>query len=1076
MTQKPQQFTHLHVHSHYSLLDGLSKIPGLIERAAELGMDSIAITDHGNLYGAIEFYQEATKKGIKPIIGLECYVTAGDRRERVSESEDKRYFHLTLLAKNNTGYQNLIQLSTKAHLEGFYYKPRADKELLREHSEGLIALSGCLGGEVATAIMRGDREGAKKAIAEYKEIFGEENFYLEVQPPDQEDQVKANAVLFELAEETNTPAVATGDSHYLRPEDSDAHDVLLAIQTGNKVSDEKRMSLKHLDLSIKSAQEMAQAFPGHPEALENTQKIAQQCSIDITFGEHQLPHFEVPEGFSDASYLRKMCVEGLAKRYGIDVAAIADFEQDVAPQLKNAEGEQQKIAERLDYELGVIIRMGFAAYMLIVADFVNWAKGNGIAVGPGRGSAAGSLVAYVLNITNIDPIRYNLLFERFLNPDRISMPDIDLDFADSRRDEVLRYVSNKYGEDKVAQIITFGTMAARIAIRDVGRALDYPYAYCDRMAKLIPMFYDLQRALDEVDELKKLYKADNEAKRLIDTARRLEGVVRHASTHACGVVITKDPLTKSVPLQHSTSDEESVVTQYEMHAVEDLGLLKMDFLGLKNLTIIENTINEIQRRSGERIDIDNIGHEDEATFQLLQQGDTTGVFQLESGGMRRYLKELKPNSFEDIIAMVALYRPGPMDLIPDYIARKFGRQQITYIHPKLEPILKNTYGVGVYQEQMMQIARDLAGFTLAEADTLRKAIGKKIKELLDEQQEKLITGMVNNGIDEKTATAVWELFPPFARYGFNRSHAACYAQTAYITAYLKAHYPTEFMAALLNAESKNIERLSFLIDEAADHNIKVLPPSINESGHVFTVVDEGIIRFGLAAIKNVGANVVAHIIAERQKDGPFTSLENFVERVIGREFNKKSLESLTKAGALDALGERNRTLENMDTLLHYAREHSAAALSGQGSLFGGMDDAPVARLTLKDAPAASEKEQLAWEKELLGFYVSGHPLREYRDKLVGCTPIQSLAKYRYPSVKVAALVHSTKKIITKKGDPMLFFGIEDLTGKIEAIAFPKTFAAHQEILIEGKVLILQGKVDAKDGEPKFLCENVKEIA
>ena len=1069
------KFTHLHVHTHYSLLDGLSKIPNLVERAAELGMDSIAITDHGNLYGAIEFYQEAKKRDIKPIIGLECYVTAGDRHDKIPETEDKRYYHITLLAKNNTGYQNLIQISTKAHLEGFYYKPRADKALLREYAEGIIALSGCLGGEVSSCIARGDMAGAKRAIAEYKDIFGEENFYLEVQPADQKEQEVANAGLFQLAQETNTAAVATADSHYLRPEDSDAHDVLLAVQTGNKVTDEKRLSLKHLDLSIKSGADMAAAFPGHPEVIENTQKIAQSCDIQITLGENQLPHFDVPEGFTEGSYLRKLCIEGLAKRYGMDVSSVTNFEEGVSAQLSTDNEAHRKIAERLDYELSVIIPMGFAPYMLIVGDFVNWAKSNKIVVGPGRGSAAGSLVAYVVNITNIDPIQYNLLFERFLNPDRVSMPDIDLDFADVRRDEVLRYVSDKYGEDKVAQIITFGTMAARIAIRDVGRALDYPYSYCDRIAKLIPMFYSLDKAITEVEELKKLYKADNEAKRLLDTARRLEGVVRHASTHACGVVITKEPLTDSVPLQHSSSDENSVVTQYEMHAVEGLGLLKMDFLGLKNLTIIENTLNEIERRHGNRIDIDEIAHGDEETFALLQKGDTTGVFQLESGGMRRYLKELKPNVFEDIIAMVALYRPGPMDLIPDYIARKFGRQRIEYIHPKLEPILKNTYGVGVYQEQMMQIARDLAGFTLAQADTLRKAIGKKIKSLLDEQQEMLISGMVANGIDEKTAHAIWELFPPFARYGFNRSHAACYAQVAYQTAYLKTHYPTEFMAALLNAEAKNIDRLSLLIDEADDHGIKVLPPSINESGPVFSVASDNTIRFGLAAIKNVGSNVVAHIIEERNAGGEFTSLENFMERVIGREFNKKSLESLTKAGALDSLGERNRILENMDTLLHYAREHSATAASGQTSLFGDMVGAPVARLTLKEAPAAGEKDQLDWEKELLGFYVSGHPLRAYREKMVGCTPIISLMKYRYPSVRIAALVHSTKKIITKKGDPMLFFGIEDLSGKIEAIAFPKTFAAHQEILIEGKVLILEGKVDAKDGEPKFLCERVKEI-
>ncbi len=770
--------------------------------------------------------------------------------------------------------------------------------------------------------------------------------------------------------------------------------------------------------------------------------------------------------------LRKQCAQGFKTRYSsIDISAANDFEKDISAQIK----EENDIVKRLDYELNLIIKMGFEAYMLIVADLVGWAKKNKIIVGPGRGSAAGSIVSYTLGITNIDPIKYNLLFERFLNPDRISMPDIDLDFDDARRDEVLEYVANKYGRDKVAQIITFGTMASRVAIRDVGRVLDYPYAYCDRLAKLIPANYSLERAIKEIDEVKTLYKQDPQAKTLLDNALKLEGVARHTSTHACGVVITEEPIIETTPLQYASNEDKAIITQYEMHAIEDLGLLKMDFLGLKNLTIIGRALEEVKRTKNIYIDIDNLPEADQKTFALLKQGDTTGVFQLESGGMRRYLKDLEPTSIEDIIVMISLYRPGPMDLLPNYINRKHGKEAITYVHPKLEPILKNTYGVGVYQEQMMQIARDLAGFTLAEADTLRKAIGKKIKGLLDEQQEKLIKGMIKNGIDKQAATKVWNLFPPFARYGFNRSHAACYAQISYQTAYLKAHHPTEFMVSLLNAESKNIDRLSFLIEEADRHKIKILPPSIKESGPYFTGAGEGVIRFGLTAIKNIGSNVVDFIIQEKKKNGEFVSLENFLERVGGSSFNRKSLESLIKTGALDSFGERNQLLENIETLLAYGKEQSAMASSGQFSLFGKETGTKSPSLSLKKASPASEQELLGWEKELLGFYVSGHPLKQYRDKMEGCVPIQQLKRYQYTSARVAGLINSTKKIITKRGDPMLFFDIEDFTGRIEAVAFPNVFAQNQDFLEEGKIIFLEGKVDIKDGEPKFLCDSVKEI-
>ena len=1071
MKTKPQ-FVHLHTHSDDSLLDGLSKIPALVQRAKDLGMNAVAVTDHGNMYGAIELYKEAKKQGIKPIIGMEGYVTSHTMQDKNPSINEKRW-HIILLAKDNTGYKNLIKLSTLSHLEGFYYKPRLDKETLAKYAEGIIALSGCLGGELGSAILEGRMRDTKKIIEEHKAIFGKENYYLEVQHNiNDPEQKKVNEAIFALSKETDTPMVATADSHYLSKDDQNAHDILLAIQTGNTIKEERRMKLTHLDLSIVSPEEMNQAFPDHPDAVSNAQKIADRCDVEIPLGDYQLPHYEVPKGYTAASYLRKQCVLGLHERYGLDTSSLTDYDKDIAPQSK----EKNEILERLDYELNIIIRMGYEAYMLIVADFVIWAKDNKIVVGPGRGSAAGSLVSYLLNITNIDPIKYGLIFERFLNPDRISMPDIDLDFADTRRDEVLKYVSDKYGKENVAQIITFGTMAARAAIRDVGRALDYEYQYCDRISKMIPFMSSLDNALQNVEELKTIYATDEQAKTLIDNARRLEGVTRHASTHACGVVITKEPLTELIPLQHATKDTETIITQYEMHAIEDLGLLKMDFLGLKNLTIIENTLQEVHKTHGVEINIETVDHKDAKVYELLQKGDTTGVFQLESGGMRRYLKDLKPTEFEDIVVMISLYRPGPMELIPTYIRRKHGQEETTYDHPRLEPILKNTYGVGVYQEQMMQIARDLAGFTLAEADTLRKAIGKKIKELLDEQETKIISGMKKNGIDKKSAQKVWSLFPGFARYGFNRSHAVSYAEIAYQTAYLKAHYPTEFMMALLNAEAKHIDRLSFLLHEADMHSIKILPPSIQESGAHFTTIKEREVRFGLAAIKNVGSNVVDLIIQKREEEGGFSSLEHFLQCIGGRDFNKKSLEALIKAGAFDTFDHRNKLLYNVEALLQYAKQQSALRNSNQSSLFGETDSSNATHLTLKDIPECSEIERLDWEKELLGFFVSGHPLKQYQDKIQQCTSIQSLKQHQFPSARVAALVGSTKKIITKKGDPMLFFDIEDLSGKIEAIAFPQTFSRHQNILMEGKVLYLDGKIDTATGELKFLCNNAIELS
>jgi len=1050
------KFTHLHVHSHYSLLDGLSKIPDLLDYTKELGMDAVAVTDHGVLYGNIQFYKEAKKRGIKPIFGMEAYIAARSMHDKQPGIDDKRY-HLTLLAKNNTGYKNLIQLSSKSHLEGFYYKPRVDKKLLREYSAGLIALSGCLNGEISRAILSGNKSEAESLIAEYTDIFGKENFYLELQHhPNIPEQIKLNSELKKLGKKLSLEVVATQDSHYLRPEDAEAQDILLAIQTGDKTTDEKRgLTMKDEDFSLKSPQEMAEAFKDIPSALENTQKIADMCDVDIELGKYQLPYFEVPKGKTQDEYLRKLCEKGLVIRYG-------------------SKYKESQVRERLNYELDVIKKTGFASYFLIVQDFVNWAKSKGIVVGPGRGSAAGSIASYLLNITDIDPLKYDLIFERFLQIDRNELPDIDIDFADTRRDEVLEYVSKKYGRENVAQIITFGTMAARAAVRDVGRALNYPYEFCDKVAKTVPLMMNFEQALRESQEFALLYQGDRDARRLIDTARKLEGVARHASTHACGVVITKEPLTNSVPLQLSSQSSTAQISQYEMHAIEDLGLLKMDFLGLKNLTIIENAREQIKRAYGKEIKMDEIPLDDEKTLDLFRQANTVGIFQLESAGMRRYLKELQPNAFEDIIAMIALYRPGPMELIPDFINRKHGKTQISYLHPDLEPILKSTYGIAVYQEQVLQIARELAGFTYAQADVLRKAIGKKIKELLDEQREKFVRGMMERGIQKATAEQLFHFVEPFARYGFNKAHSTCYATVGFQTAYLKAHYPSEFMAAILNAEQRNIDRISSLMEECKTMGIKVLAPDINESDQRFTVSPAGI-RFGLAAVKNVGEHIVEEIIKERDMHGQFQSIENILERVRDKDLNKKSLESLIKCGAFDNLEERNRLLANIDTLLKYSKNQKAIKNSSQISLFA---DQPTfaSSLRLEQAEPAPKKQALAWEKELLGFYISSHPLEEHRAELASFTKVKNLkSKDVGKMLSIGGIISGIKKIVTKAGQPMLFIGIEDLTAKIEGLVFPSLLKKNPDIFQDGTVIRVKGRLSDKDGEFKILCEEVKEL-
>ncbi|MEK7555338.1 MAG: DNA polymerase III subunit alpha [Patescibacteria group bacterium] len=1054
------KFVHLHTHSHYSLLDGLAKIDDLIAYTKELGMKALALTDHGNLYGAIEFYKKCFKEEIKPILGMEAYVAPRSRFDKETKIDDKN-FHLTLLAENQTGWQNLIQLATKASLEGFYYKPRVDKELLKEFSSGIICLSGCTSGEISRLLANGKFTEAEIVVKQYQEIFGAENFFLEIgHHPNVPNIAKINDGLVKISQSANIPLVATQDIHYLKSEDAEYQDILLAVQTGNKIGDEDRLSMKTDDFSMRSAEQMIEFFPDLPEAIENTVKIAGRCNVNIQLHQILLPTFSLPEDKNANQYLRELINEKLPQRFS-----------KITEQIK----------ERLDYELGVIEKTGFADYFLIVQDIVNWAKERGIVVGPGRGSAAGSLISYILNITDIDPLKYDLLFERFLNPDRIAMPDIDIDFTDIRRDEIMSYVRQKYGDEHVAQIITFGTMAARAAIRDAGRALGMAYSLCDQLSKMIPFNMKLNEAIENVKELNELCKNNPDAKKIINAAKHLEGVARHASVHACGVVISKEPITKYAPLQKAPQNSDIIITQFEMHSIEDLGLLKMDFLGLKNLTIIEETIRLIKEIKDEDIDISKIPLDDQKTFKLLRDGDTTAVFQLESSGMRRYLKQLKPTEFEDIIAMVSLYRPGPMELIPQYIKRKHKLEKVSYLHKKLEPILKNTYGIGVYQEQMMKIARDLAGFTLAEADTLRKAIGKKIKSLLDSQKEKLIDGMLKNGFDKITAEKVWELFPPFARYGFNRSHGACYALIGYQTAYLKAHYPIEFATSLLNSDSGDIERMSFLISEMKKSKIDVLPPDINRSFADFTPEGKKI-RFGLLAIKNVGVAIVDAIIQERQRGGPFEEILNFINRIKHKDLNKKSLESLTKAGVFDSFGiDRNSLLASIEEILSFIQNMKKSQMSLQSGLFGA--NFSNGSLKLKDAPLATNKEKLLWEKELLGLYLSDHPLNEHLKRIQRnkVRPIKEILEENSDGKKsnnrfrIAGVISKTQRIITKSGQPMLFATLEDFNDSLETIVFADALAKNPAIWRENNSLIVQGRLSWRDNEPKFICEHAVEL-
>lgn len=1057
-------FVHLHTHSHYSLLDGLPKIDELVQRAKELGMPALAVTDHGVLYGAIEFYQKAREAGIKPIIGVEAYLSRGRLSDRLSTADDRPY-HLILLAKNHVGYKNLTRLVTLAHLEGYYYKPRIDLETLARYHEGIIALTACLNGHIPNLIRAGKMDAARAAAEQYQHIFGED-FYFELQRrPTLPEQAELNAALQQLGRDLRIPLVATNDCHYLLAEDAEAQDILMCIQMKKHIEDTDRLSYIGEDFSLIAPADMQRAFQDIPEAIENTLAIAEKCSIEIELGKTQLPHFETPKGQSAEAFLRTLCEAGLEQRYGPDVRSRKD------------------VMDRLEYELSIIEKTGFASYFLIVQDFTNWAKSQGIVVGPGRGSAAGSIVAYLTNITNVDPLRYELLFERFLNPDRISMPDIDIDFADVRRDEVLRYAEQKYGRDHVAQIITFGTMAARAAVRDVGRVLGLPYTYCDRVAKLIPMFTDLPKALATIPELKEIYENDPDGRRLLDSAQKLEGVARHASRHACGVVITKDALHELVPLQHASQDDQSVITQYSLHPIEDLGLLKIDFLGLSNLTILQKAMEIIEKTRGTTIDLNAIPLDDPKTFTLLQRGQTIGVFQLESSGMRRYLKELKPNTLEDIIAMVALYRPGPMELIPQFIDGKHGRRKAVYLHPKLKPILDKTYGVAVYQEQVLQMARDLAGFTMSEADVLRKAVGKKIASLLREQREKFIAGCVKNDINQKTAERIFAFIEPFARYGFNRAHAACYGLIAYQTAYFKANFPAEFMASLLTSDQHNTDRIAIEVEECRQRGIEVLPPDVNESFDSFTVVmpetaeDPMRIRFGISAIKNVGEHVAEAIIRERKTHGPYQSLEDFISRLQTKNMNRKALECLIKSGALDRFAERNEMLTNIETLLQYARQTERAALNGQTNLFGMLPVEHGPSLKLHAATPLTDEQKLAWERQLLGLYISSHPLTPHRDLLERITsPINESQRLSTGAgIRLGGLVTDIQKILTRGGEPMLFAKIEDFTGSIEVVVFPSVLKQKPGVWTIDAIILLDGRLSDKDGMIKVLANEAWEF-
>ncbi len=1053
-------FVHLHCHSEFSLLDGAARINKLVSRAAELNMPALAITDHGTMFGVIDFYKAAKTAGIKPILGCEVYVSLRSRFQKEARVDDSQY-HLVLLAENNNGYRNLMRLVSAGYLEGFYYKPRVDLELLEECSEGLIALSACLAGEIPSLILKGQVEKAREAAARYQKIFGENNFFLELHDHGMPEQKTVNTVLKQFSKEMAIPLVVSNDVHYLSREDAAVHDVLLCIQTGKTVDETERMKFESEEFYFKTAEEMAAGFSDCPEAVKNSMLIAERCNVKNDFTKRHLPEYILPADVDPNSYLKELCYAGLEKRY-----------PTVTPQIK----------ERLEYELKVILQMDYANYFLIIWDLIEYAKREKVIVGPGRGSAAGSLVAYCLGITNIEPLQYGLLFERFLNPERISMPDIDIDFCDDKRDRILNYVCDKYGQEKVAQIITFGTMAARAAVRDVGRALAIPYADVDRIAKLIPMEpkMTISKALKQNKDLKSLYK-EEKYRYLLDTSMAVEGMPRHASTHAAGVVIAREPLVNHVPL-YKTADS-TVVTQFPMGTLEDLGLLKMDFLGLKTLSIIGEALENILKRHDLKINIEDIPIDDSATYEMLSQGETTGTFQLESTGMRSVLRELMPNKFEDIIAVVALYRPGPMEQIPIFVQSKHGRKEIKYAHPVLEPILNETYGVIVYQEQIMEIAARMAGFTLGQADLLRRAIGKKKKDILDEQQERFVEGCLKNGYSKDLAIEIYDLIMKFASYGFNKSHAAAYALIAYQTAYLKANYPVEYMAALMTTYYANSDKVALYIADCRRMGIEVLPPDINESEIHFTVVSEKRIRFGLAAVKNVGIGAIESIIMARNEK-PFMSLRDFCSRVDLRACNRKVLESLVKCGAFDSLGgHRAQYLTVLDDVLAQGQSVQRERENGQISMFSLMESSVQKELLtdeLNNIEPFSDKERLSMEKEMLGLYISGHPLEPYREildnmtKITRCVELADAGDNHH--VSVGGIIVAVRKFYTKKNKQMAFVKLEDLTGSVELVVFPDLYERQSNILEEDNLVLVEGRTDLKEEEEvKIITESISPL-
>jgi DNA polymerase-3 subunit alpha len=1067
-------FTHLHVHTEYSLLDGSSKIRELTARAKELGMDSMAITDHGVMYGVIDFYRAAREVGIKPILGCEVYVAPGSRFDRENGAGEDRYYHLILLAENNTGYKNLMKIVSKGFVDGFYYKPRVDLDLLETYHEGIISLSACLAGEVQKYLARGMYEEAKRSALRYSEIFGKDHFYLELQDHGIPEQKMVNQGLLRLSQETGLELVATNDVHYTFAEDAKAHDILLCIQTGKKVTDEDRMRYEGGQYYCKSEEEMRKLFPYAQEAIDNTHKIAERCNVEIEFGVTKLPKYEVPEGFDSWTYLNHLCREGFKTRYPDDDGTLS---------------------RRLDYELGVIKTMGYVDYFLIVWDFINYARSQNIMVGPGRGSAAGSIVSYTLGITNIDPVRYNLLFERFLNPERVSMPDIDVDFCYERRQEVIDYVVRKYGKDQVVQIVTFGTLAAKGVVRDVGRVLDLPYAMCDSIAKMIPndLGMTLDKALTANPDLKKLYNEDEQVKYLIDMSKRLEGLPRHTSMHAAGVVIGSRSIDEFVPL--SRAADGTITTQFTMTTIEELGLLKMDFLGLRTLTVIQNAVRLAEKDYGIKLDMDHIDYNDKKVLESIGTGRTEGVFQLESGGMKGFMKELKPENLEDIIAGISLYRPGPMDFIPRYLKGKNDKTSITYECPQLEPILSPTYGCIVYQEQVMQIVRDLAGYTMGRSDLVRRAMSKKKTAVMEKERQNFVygneaegvKGCIANGIDEKTANYIYDEMIDFAKYAFNKSHAAAYAVVSYQTAYLKYYYPKEFMAALMSSVMDNVSKFSeYILTCRRMMDIAILPPDINEGESGFSVSGDGI-RYGLSAIKSVGRPVVDAILEERKKNGIFSSMEDFINRMTNKEVNRRTIENFIKSGAMDSLpGTRRQKVAVAPILLDNKARERKNAWEGQMSLFDlvSEEEKKEYQVSFPDVGEYSKEELLAFEKDILGVYISGHPLDDYEglwrknitatsaDFIVDEETEEAVVKDGM-KVVIGGLVAGKVVKTTRSNQLMAFITLEDLMGSVEVIVFPKNYEADRDVLTEDSKIFIKGRVSLGD-EPvgKLVCEQV----